>query len=88
VLSPCDNYVFSAAVEFRSKAQCEGNGHPLVEQWNAVAEYRRGALRVSMSTFTARRASQAMATPLLRGATQSVGVDRLTELAAITWREH
>ncbi|MEN8129315.1 MAG: hypothetical protein ABFS45_03795 [Pseudomonadota bacterium] len=66
---------------FRSKAQCEGNVYYLVEHWNAAAGHHRDALRVSLSTFTARRASQIMAIPLSRGATPSVGVDKLTELA-------
>jgi hypothetical protein len=42
--------VFSAPVEIRSKAQCDGNGYSLAEQWNAVAEYHRDALRVNKLT--------------------------------------
>ena len=38
-----DNYGFSVPVVFRSKAQCEGNGHPLVEHWNAAAGHHRDA---------------------------------------------
>ena len=44
------NYGFSVPVVFRSKAQCEGNGHSLVEYCNAVAGHHRDALRVSLST--------------------------------------
>jgi len=88
VFYPCDNYGFSIPVVFRSKAQSEGNGHSLVEHCNAAAGDHRDALRVSLSTPTARRVSQAMAIPLSRGGTQSVGVDMLTELAIITWIEH
>jgi len=38
---------------------------------------------VCLSTFTARRASQGMAMPLSRGATQSVSVDKLTRRASL-----
>ena len=82
------NYGFSVPVVFRSKAQCAGKGHSLVKHGNAAAGHHRDALRVSLSTPTARRASQAMATPLSRGTTQSVDVDRLTEHAIITLKEH
>lgn len=50
MLSPCDSCVFSAPVEIRNKAQCDGNGYSLAEQWNAVAEYHRDALRVNKLT--------------------------------------
>ena len=47
-----NNYGFSVPVVFRSKAQCEGNGHSLAEYCNVVAGHHRGALRVSLSTPT------------------------------------
>ena len=83
-----DNDGFSIPVVFRGKAQGEDNGHSLVERWNAAAGHHRGALRVGLSTFTARRASPAMAVPLPRGATKSVDVDKPTELAIIPLIEH
>ena len=52
VLFQYDNYGFSVPVVFRSKAQCEGNGHSLVECCNAAAGHHRVALRVSLSTPT------------------------------------
>ena len=41
------------------------------------------ASSVSLSTLTARRASQVMVAPLPRGGTQSVGVDKLTRRALL-----
>ena len=65
---PCDNYVFSVPVVFRSKAQYEGNGYSLDncscvvllpsihghidEYWNVVAEHHRNALWVNLSMPT------------------------------------
>ena len=83
-----DNYGFSVPVVFRSKAQCEGNGYSLVEYWNEAAGYHRDALRVSLSTPTD------CVPPLDKGmaiaceARLAVNVDKLTELAIITWIEH
>ena len=83
-----DNYVFSVPVVFRSKAQCEGNGHSLFDHWNAAAGRHRNALRVSLSTPTA------CVPPLDKGmaiageARLAVNVDKLTELAIITLIEH
>ena len=88
MLYPCDNYGFSVPVVFRSKAQCEGNGHSLVEYWNAAAGDHRDALRVSLSTSTD------CVPPLDKGMAiacetrLAVGVDKLTELAIITGIEH
>jgi len=88
VLYQRDNYEFSVPVEFRSKAQCEGNGHSLVEHWNEAAGHHRDALRVSLSTPTDGVA------PLDKGAAiacevrLAVNVDKLTELAIITLIEH
>ena len=85
---PRDNYEFSVPVVFRSKAQCEGNGYSLVEHWNAAAGHHRDALRVSLSTPTD------CVPPLDKGvaiaceARLAVNVDKLTELAIITWIEH
>ena len=73
---------------FRSKAQCEGNGYFLVKHWNAAVEHHRDALRVSLST------SKDCVPPLDKGiaiaceARFAVNVDKLTELAIITWIEH
>ena len=88
MLYPYDNYAFSFPVGFRSKAQCEGNGHSLVEHWNAAAGYHRDALWVSLSTPTD------CVPPLDKGvaiaceARLAVNVDKLTEPAIITWIEH
>jgi len=75
-------------VVFRSKAQCEGNGYSLVEHCNTAAGHHRDALRVSLSTPTD------CVSPLDKGAAiacevrLAVNVDKLTELAMITWIEH
>jgi len=88
VLYQCDNYGFSVPVVFRSKAQCEANGHSIVECCNAVAGHHRDALRVSLSTPTD------CVPPLDKGmaiaceARLAVNVDKLTELAIITLIEH
>lgn len=88
VLYPCDNYGFSVPAVFRSKAQCEGNGYHLVEHCNADAGHHRDALRVSLSTPTD------CVSPLDKGIAiacetrLAVNVDKLTELAIITWIEH
>ncbi len=88
VLFQCDNYGFSDPVVFCSKAQCEANGHSLVEHWNAAAGHHRVALRVSLSTPTD------CVPPLGKGATitcearLAVNIDKLTELAIITLKEH
>jgi len=94
VFYPRDNCGFSAPVVSHSKAQCEGNGHSLVEYWNAVAGDHRDALRVSLSTPTdcVSPLDKGMAIACeMRLAPQghvAVGVDKLTELAIITWVEH
>jgi len=88
MLYPCDNYGFSIPVVFRSKAQHEENGHPLVECWNAAVRHHRNALRVNLST-----PSHCVA-PLDKGMTIACearlaeSVDKLTELAIITGIEH
>ncbi len=88
VLYPSDNYGFSVPVVVRSKALCEVNGHSIAEHWNADAGYHRNALRVSLSTPTD------CVPPLDKGMTiacearLAVAVDKLTELAIITWVEH
>ena len=94
------NYGFSVPVVFRSKAQCAGKiqstrfargagpGHTLVKHCNAAAGHHRDALRVSLSTSTD------CVVPLDKGvaiaceARLAVDVDRLTELAIITLKEH
>ncbi len=79
---------FSDPVALRSKAQCEGNGHFLVEHCNAAAERHRVALWVSLSTHTD------FVVPLDKGVTiacearLAVNVDKLTEPAYITYHEH
>jgi hypothetical protein len=88
VLYPSDNYGFSVAVVFRSKAQCEGNGYSLVERCNAAAGHHSDALRVSLSTPTD------CVPPLDKGiaiaceASLAVNVDKLTEPVVIRWIEH
>ena len=100
MLCQCDNYGFSDPVVFRSKAQCEGNGHSLVEYCNAVAGHHRIALRVRLSTPTdcvaplakgmakAGPVSEASALGLACEARLAVNVDKLTEPAIITLKEH
>ena len=100
MLYPSDNYGFSVPVVFRSKALCEGNGYSIVEHWNAAAGDHRDALRVSLSTPTdcvpslakgmakAGPASEASALGLACETRLAVAVDKLTELAIITWVEH
>ena len=73
---------------FRSKAQCAGKGHSLGKHCNAAAEHHRDAPGVSLSTSTD------CVVPLDKGvaiaceARLAVDVDRLTELAIITLKEH
>jgi len=75
-------------VPFRGKAQCEGNGHPLGEHWNAAAGRHRNALRVSLSAL------MDCVIPLGKGTTiaceecLAVDADKLTELAMITLKKH
>ena len=79
---------FSVPVALRSKAQCEGNGHVLVEHCNVAAECHRDALWVSLSTPTD------FVVPLDKGITiacearLAVNVDKVTESAYITCHEH
>ena len=83
-----DNYGFSVPVVFCSKAQCEENGHSLVEHWNAVAEHHRDALRVSLSTTTDGVAPLDKGAAIACEARLAVNVDKLTEFAIITLIEH
>ena len=83
-----DYYGFSVPVVFRSKAQCEGNGHSLVEYCNAVAGHHRDALRVSLSTPTDCVAPLAKGVAIACEARLAVNVDKLTELAIIMLKEH
>jgi hypothetical protein len=75
-------------VVFRSKAQCEANGRSLDKHWNAAVGHHRSALRVSLSRPTD------CVPPLDKGATiacearLAVSLDKLTELAIITLKEH
>ncbi len=88
MLYPCDNYVFSIPVVFRSKAQCERNGQSIAERWNAVAKHHRDALWVSLSTPTDCVPPLGKG-PDIAGETRlAVSVDKLTEPAVITWIEH
>ena len=88
MLYQCDNYGFSVPVVFRSKAQCEGNGHSLVEHCNAAAGHRRDALRVSLSTPTDCVPPLDKGITIICEARLAVNVDKLTELAIITLIEH
>ena len=54
------------------------------ENWSIDAVHYRDALRVSLSTFAARRTPQAMVKSFSRSAMRSENVDRLTEPAIIT----
>ncbi len=78
---------------FRSKAQWEANGRSLVEHWNAAEGHHRVALWVSLSTPTD------CVAPLGKGhclqrlaitceARLAMSIDKLTELAIITLKEH
>ena len=73
---------------FGSKTQCEGNGHPLVEHSNAAAKHHRGAPRVSLSTSTDYVAPLGKGFTIACEVRLAVNVDKLTELAIITRREH
>ena len=88
VLFQRNNYGFSGPVVFRSKAQREGNGPVLVKCCNAAGGHHRPALRVGLSTPTD------CVSPLDKGAAiacearLAVNVDKLTELAIITLKDH
>ena len=73
---------------FRSKAQCEGNGHSLVEHCNAAAGHHRDALRVSLSTPTDCVPPLDKGTAIACEARLAVNIDKLTEPAIITLMEH
>ena len=88
MLFQCDNYGFSDPVGFRSKAQCEANGRSLVEHWNTVAGHHRVALRVSLSMPTNCVAPFGKGTTIACEARLAVDIDKLTELAIITLKEH
>ena len=88
VLYQCDNYGFSAPVVFRSKAQCECNGHSLAEHWNAAAGHHRIALRVSLSSPTACVAPLDKGVAIACETRLAVNDDKLTEPAIITLIGH
>ena len=73
---------------FRSKAQCEGNGYSLVEHCNAAAGHHSDALGVSLSTPTDCVAPLDKGRAIACEARLAVNVDKLTELAIITWIVH
>jgi hypothetical protein len=75
-------------VVFRSKAQCDGNGDSLVEHCNAAAGQHSDALRVSLSTLTDCVAPVEKGRAIACEARLAVNVDKLTELAMITWIVH
>jgi len=75
-------------VVFGFKAQCEGNGHSLVEHWNAAAGHHRVALRVSLSTPTVCVAPLDKGVAIACQTRLAVNVDKLTESAIITLIEH
>ena len=88
MLYQCDNYGFSVPVVLRSKAQCEDNGHSLVEHWNVAAGHHRDALRVSLSTPTDCVPPLGKGMAIACEVRLAVNVDKLTELAIITLIEH
>ncbi len=92
MLFQCDNYGFSDPVVFRSKAQCEDNGRSLVEHWNAAEGHHRVAIRVSLSTPTDSVPPLGKDHSIQRAiaceARLAVSIDKLTELAIITLKEH
>ena len=73
---------------FRNKAQREGNGPVLVKCCNAAAEHHRPALRVNLSTPTVCVAPLDKGAAIACEARLAVNVDKLTELAIITLKEH
>ena len=83
-----NNYGFSVSVPFRSKAQCEGNGHSLGEHRNAAAGRHRNALRVSLSAPTDCVVPLGKGTTIAYEERLAVNADKLTELAIITLKEH
>jgi hypothetical protein len=88
VLYQGDNDGFSVPVVFRGKAQGEGNGHSLVERWNAAAGHHRGALRVGLSTSADCVAPLGKGTAIAGEARLAVNVDKPTEHAIIPLIEH
>ena len=88
MLYPCDNYVFSVPVVFRSKAQYEGNGYSLDEYWNVVARHHRDALWVSLSMPTDCVAPLDKGLAIACEARLAVNIDKLTEHAIITRIKH
>ena len=88
VLFQCDNYGFSDPVVFRSKAQCEANGRSLVKHWNAAAGHHRVALRVILSMPTDCVPSLGKGATIACEARLVVSIDKITELAIITLKEH
>ena len=73
---------------FRSKAQCECNGYSLAEHCNTAVGHHRVALRVSLSTPTYGVAPLDKGAAIACEARLAVNVDKLTELAIITLKEH
>jgi hypothetical protein len=73
---------------FRSKAQCEGNGHSLVEHWNTAAGRHRDALRVSLSTRTDCVPPLDKGLAIICEARLAVNVDKLTEPAIIILKDY
>ncbi len=88
MLYPCNNYVFSVPVVFRSKAQCDGNGYSLDEYWNVVAGHHRDALWVSLSMPTDCVAPLDKGLAIVCEARLAVNIDKLTEHAIIARIEH
>ncbi len=92
--------VFRSKAQCAGKAQSirfahgAGPGRTLVKHCNAVAGHHRNALRVSLSTSTASPKAPTFGAPLAKGAAiacearLAVNVDKLTELAIITLKEH
>lgn len=83
-----DNYGFNAPVGFCSKAQCEGNGYPLVEYWNAVAGHHRVAHRVSLSRPSDCVAPLDKELAIACDVRLAVNLDKLIEPAIIILKEH
>ena len=88
MLYPCDNYVFSVPVVFRSEAQYEGNGYSIDEYWNVVAKHHRDALRVSLSMPTDYVTPLDKGIAIVCGVRLAVNIEKLTEHAIITRIKH
>jgi hypothetical protein len=88
VLFQCDSDGFSAAVVFRRKAPCAGNGPALVKHGNAAAGHHRSAQGVGLSASMAALHLLPRATTLRFELRLALNADRPTESVTITLKEY